>query len=51
MSLSLPSGVTFTSASGEFLAASSVPEPSTPELLALGMIAIFITKGRARRVN
>jgi hypothetical protein len=42
ISLTLPSGVTYTSDSPTFLTASSAPEPSTLSLFALGGIAALI---------
>ena len=47
--LELPPGWTFTSASGDFLTATSVPEPGTCTFLAIGLIALLACFRLTRR--
>lgn len=48
VSLSLPAGVTYTSASGVFLTQSPIPEPHNFALLAAGLIGITLRKCRVK---
>jgi hypothetical protein len=51
LSMALPAGYSFTSASGLLLTAAPVPEPSTLGLTAMGLVALQLRRRRTRRAQ